>query len=232
MYRVAIVGRPNVGKSSLFNALVGYERALVSEYKGTTRDFIEEKFSINGVPIKLIDTAGIRESEDFVERLGIEKSKEKIEEADIVIFVFDASQGLTEEDLKIYNEIKHKNPIIVGNKIDIAKNEKSYYFKDIIFTSVKSQEGISKLEEEISKRISFIDNVDTDIYINLRHKEALEKALNILENLNKNLFFYENQKEILMLEIREAEKYLEEIIGVIATEDILGNIFSSFCIGK
>ncbi len=232
--KLAIVGRPNVGKSSLFNALVGYERAIVSDIKGTTRDFIEEEFSIRGYPVKLIDTAGIREAEDKIEKLGIEKAKEKINEADIVIFVFDASEGLTDEDLKILENVKDKNPIIVGNKIDlgIAESKIKDYYNDVIFVSTKTKEGLKNLEDEIINRLGLLDNIDTDVYINLRHQEALQKAKQILENLYQNLDYYENQKELIMLDIREANYHLKEILGEIHTEDVLGKIFSSFCIGK
>ncbi len=234
--KLAIVGRPNVGKSSLFNAFVGYERAIVSDIKGTTRDFIEEEFNIRGFPVKLIDTAGIRNAKDEIEKIGIEKSKEKIEEADIILFVFDASVGLTEEDKQIFNEIKHKNLIIIGNKIDLGIEENSIrdYFKDkqIVFTSSKTQEGLSLLEEKIIEKLGLLEDTDTDIYINIRHLQALEKAKEILEKVLNELTFYEYQKEILMLEIREANYYLKEIIGEIHTEELLGNIFSSFCIGK
>jgi tRNA modification GTPase len=232
--KLAIAGRPNVGKSSLFNAIVGYERAIVSDIKGTTRDFIEESLNIEGIPVKLIDTAGIRESSDQIEKIGIQKTKEKLNEADIVIFVFDASEGLTDEDIKIYEEIKHKLPIIVGNKTDLIldKKHKKYYFKDIIFTSTKTKEGIQNLEKEILKRLDLNEEKDSEIYINLRHQIALENSLRILEKIINNLEQYENFKEILILEIREAKEYLSEILGEITTEDILGNIFSTFCIGK
>ena len=232
--KLAIVGRPNVGKSSLFNALVGYERAIVSEYQGTTRDFIEESFSIQGIPVKLLDTAGIRETQDKIEKIGIEKALEKIQEADIVLFVFDASEGITEEDLKIYQLVKDKNPIIVGNKSDLIldKSSQKYYFKDIIFVSSKTQENLNKLEEKILQTLNLIEDSDTDIYINLRHYEALKKAKQILQEVLNNIENYRDQKEILMLELTEAEKYLEEITGEITTEDVLGNIFSKFCIGK
>ncbi|EDP74255.1 GTPase, partial [Hydrogenivirga sp. 128-5-R1-1] len=232
--KLAIAGRPNVGKSSLFNALIGYERAIVSEIKGTTRDFIEESFNIHGIPVKLIDTAGIREAGDKIEKIGIEKTKEKIKEADIVLFVFDAYEGLTEEDFKIYEDIKHKSPIIVANKSDLLldKYEKKYYFKDIIFTSTKTQEGIQELENKILNTLGLTEDTDSEVYINIRHQTVLEKSLKLLEKIYNNLKNYENFKEILMLEIREVKELLGEIIGEITTEDILGNIFSSFCIGK
>ncbi len=232
--KLAIVGRPNVGKSSLFNALIGYERAIVSEYKGTTRDFIEESLNIKGIPVKLLDTAGIRETEDKIEKIGIQKALEKVEEADIVLFVFDAYEGITEEDLKIYERIKGKNPIIVANKSDLVldKKEKKYYFKDILFVSSKTQENIDLLEETIFQKLGLLENKDEDIFINFRQYTKIKQAVEILENTLKDIEFYLDQKEILMLEIQEAEKHLEEITGEITTEDILGNIFSKFCIGK
>jgi tRNA modification GTPase len=232
--RLAIVGRPNVGKSSLFNALVGYERAIVSEYKGTTRDFIEESLMINGVPVKLLDTAGIRDTEDKIEKIGIEKALQKIKEADIVLFVFDASEGVTQEDIRIYELVKDKNPLIIGNKSDLVldKNEKKYYFKDVIFVSSKTLENFDLLEKRILRKLDLLEESDTDVYINLRHYESFKKAKEILEKIIKDIDFYTEQKEILMLELSEAEKYLEEITGEITTEDVLGNIFSRFCIGK
>ncbi len=232
--KLAIVGRPNVGKSSLFNALIGYERAIVSEYKGTTRDFIEESLNIKGIPVKLLDTAGIRETEDKIEKIGIQKALEKVEEADIVLFVFDAYEGITEEDLKIYERIKEKNPIIVANKSDLVldKKEKKYYFKDILFVSSKTQENIDLLEETIFQKLGLLENKDEGIFINFRQYTKIKQAVEILENTLKDIEFYLDQKEILMLEIQEAEKHLEEITGEITTEDILGNIFSKFCIGK
>jgi tRNA modification GTPase len=232
--KLAIVGKPNVGKSSLFNALVGYERAIVSEYRGTTRDFIEEVVSIKGIPVKLLDTAGIRETQDKIEKIGIQKAIEKIEEADIILFVFDAAEGITQEDLEIYEKIKNKNPIIVGNKSDLVldKSAKKYYFKDIIFVSSKTLENISQLEEKIFQTLGLLEEKEEEIFINLRHYNKLKQAERIIKHLIQNLETYNYQREILMLDIREAEKFLEEITGEITTEDILGNIFSRFCIGK
>ena len=232
--KLAIVGKPNVGKSSLFNALIGYERAIVSHMKGTTRDFIEERLIIKGIPVKLLDTAGIRKTEDHIEKIGIEKSLEKVNEADIVIFVFDASEGIDKDDLEIYQMIKNKDPIVVGNKSDLTldKNEKKYYFKDVIFVSSKTLENLDLLEEKILQKLNLLEESDTDVYINLRHYESFKKAKDILEKVIKDFEFYIDQKEILMLEISEAEKNLEEITGQITTEDVLGNIFGKFCIGK
>ena len=237
--KLAIVGRTNVGKSSLFNALVGYERAIVSDIEGTTRDFIEEIVSIKGIPVKLLDTAGIRETKDKIEKIGIERAKAKIEEADIVIFVFDVSVGLTDEDLKIYEQVKDKNPIVVGNKIDLLKNKENldklkekYYFKNIIFVSSKTNLNLNLLEEEIFKRLGLLEEQDREVYINLRHYNLLKNSKEKLEYILENLEELIEHKELLMLNIREAQNYLEEIVGLITTEDILGNIFQNFCIGK
>jgi len=232
--KLAIVGRPNVGKSSLFNALIGYERAIVSEYKGTTRDFIEETVTIKGIPVRLLDTAGLRETKDYIEKIGIQKARERIKEADIVLFVFDAHEGWTNEDKKLYEEIEYKQPIVVGNKIDLGldKNHRNYYFKDIIYVSSKTKQGIDLLEEKLFEKLNLTEDQDSEVYINLRHYKALEKSKEILENSIRNLNTLINQKEILMLDLQEAEKHLEEILGIITTEDVLGNIFSNFCIGK
>ena len=237
--KLAIVGRTNVGKSSLFNALVGYDRAIVSDIEGTTRDFIEESISIRGIPVRLLDTAGIRETEDKIEKIGIERAKAKIDEADIVIFVFDVSKGLTEEDLAIYEQVKDKNPIIVGNKIDLIKDDKNldilkekYYFKNIIFVSSKTHLNLNLLEEEIFKKLGLLEEQEREVYINLRHHNLLKNSKEKIEYILENLEELIEHKELLMLDIREALSYLEEIVGTITTEDILGNIFKNFCIGK
>ncbi|MCX7761144.1 MAG: tRNA uridine-5-carboxymethylaminomethyl(34) synthesis GTPase MnmE [Hydrogenothermaceae bacterium] len=231
--KLAIVGRPNVGKSSLFNAFIGYERSIVSDISGTTRDFIEERVKIKDIPIILLDTAGIRETTDKIEKLGIEIAKRKIEEADIVIFVFDVSEGLTEEDLKIYHEIKDKNHIIVGNKVDLGKKDLDNFIKsdNIIYTSSVSAIGLKELEEKILEKVGISEKED-EVYINLRQKILIEKAIEGIKSIEEEIGFLIDNKEILMLNIQEVEKNLDEIIGFITTEDILGSIFSKFCIGK
>ena len=231
--KLAIVGRPNVGKSSLFNALVGYERSIVSQYQGTTRDFIEETLKIKDIPVILLDTAGIRETSEYVEKLGIERSKQKIEEADIILFVIDGSEGFTDEDKKIYDEIKNKTHIVVINKADLITKPLDIFEKSdiIVYTSTITLQGIKDLEEKIVEILGITETED-EIFINLRHytllKQAIEKIQKIIENIN---FLIEN-KEILMLDLQEVLNYLEEIVGQITTEDVLGNIFSKFCIGK
>lgn len=231
--KLAIVGRPNVGKSSLFNTLIGYERSIVSEISGTTRDFIEERVNIRDIPIVLLDTAGIRETIDKIEKIGIEIARKKIEEADIVIFVFDASTGFNKEDLDIYTQIKSKNHIIVGNKADLGIKSIDFLEKtdNIIYTSSVSGIGISELESKIVEKVGLSDFED-DVYVNLRQQTLIENALNNIDGIFKEIDFLINNKEILMLHIQEIEKELDEIIGYITSEDILGNIFSRFCIGK
>jgi tRNA modification GTPase len=231
--KLAIVGRPNVGKSSLFNAMVGYERSIVSEYKGTTRDFIEESLKINDIPVILLDTAGLRETSEYIEKIGIEKAKQKIEEADIVLFVIDALEGFTDEDKKIHDEIKNKTHIIVINKSDLITKPLDIFEKsdNIIYTSSKTYQGIKELEEKIVEILGITETED-DVFINLRHYNLLKQAKEKIENIFLNLDFLIDNKEILMLDLQEVLNYLQEIVGLITTEDVLGNIFSKFCIGK
>ncbi|WP_028950143.1 tRNA uridine-5-carboxymethylaminomethyl(34) synthesis GTPase MnmE [Sulfurihydrogenibium subterraneum] len=231
--KLAIVGRPNVGKSSLFNALVGYERSIVSEYQGTTRDFIEETLKIKDIPVILLDTAGIRETAEYIEKLGIERSKQKIEEADIILFVIDGSEGFTDEDKKIYDEIKNKTHIVVINKADLITKPLDIFEKSdiIIYTSTITLQGIKDLEEKIVEILGITETED-EIFINLRHYTLLKQAIEKIEKILVNIQFLIENKEILMLDLQEVLNYLEEIVGQITTEDVLGNIFSKFCIGK
>jgi tRNA modification GTPase len=231
--KLAIVGRPNVGKSSLFNALVGYERAIVSEIQGTTRDFIEESLKIRDIPVILLDTAGLRDTEDKIEKIGIEKAQEKINEADIILFVIDASSGFTEEDKKIYDKIKDKPHIIVVNKSDLNNKPIDFFEKydNIVYTSVINNQGIKELEEKIITSLGIIEKED-DLFINLRQSTLLKQAKEKIEEIENHIDFLINNKEILMIYIQEALNYLDEVVGAISTEDVLDNIFSKFCIGK
>jgi tRNA modification GTPase len=231
--KLAIVGRPNVGKSSLFNALVGYERAIVSEIQGTTRDFIEESLKIKDIPVILLDTAGLRDTEDKIEKIGIEKAQEKINEADIILFVIDASSGFTEEDKKIYDKIKDKPHIIVVNKSDLNNKPIDFFEKydNIVYTSVINNQGIKELEEKIITSLGIIEKED-DLFINLRQSTLLKQAKEKIEEIENHINYLINNKEILMIYIQEALNYLDEVVGAISTEDVLDNIFSKFCIGK
>ncbi|WP_461829898.1 tRNA uridine-5-carboxymethylaminomethyl(34) synthesis GTPase MnmE [Aquifex sp.] len=232
--KLAIVGRPNVGKSSLFNALLKEERAIVTDIEGTTRDYIEETLQIKGIPVRLIDTAGIRETQDIVEKIGVERSKKKIEEADLVLFVIDGSRELTEEDLKIYESIKNKERIIVVNKVDLPLRANLEIFKgeNIIKVSALTGEGLDKLSEEILKKVGVQLEESVNIYVSLRHETLLKKAKEVLERFKEEYKEKDISPEIAMLDLREASDYLGEILGEITTEDVLGKIFSTFCIGK
>lgn len=232
-----IVGKPNVGKSSLLNALVKEKRAIVTDVPGTTRDAIEEYISIEGIPVKIIDTAGIRETDDIVEKIGVEKSKEKIDEADLVILMLDLSSKLSHEDREIIKYIKDKKYIILLNKSDldgkIEREElqglKSKYITNI---SVKTGEGLNLVKEHI-KDLFFKGEVKTEgIFVtNIRHKESLIRAKENLEASLKALE-YTSAIDLASIDIRNAWMNLGEITGEALEEDIIHKIFSEFCLGK
>lgn len=232
-----IVGKPNVGKSSLLNALLREKRAIVTDIPGTTRDVIEEYINIDGVPVKIIDTAGIRETEDIVEKIGVEKSREKINEADLVILMLDASRDLDSEDIEIINYIKDKKYVVLLNKSDLdnkinKEDIKTLNSKYIFEISAKTGEGLESLKEAI-KDLFFKGEVtakDT-IITNTRHKEALMRAK---ESLNSGLLALKNTMaiDLASIDIRAAWASLGEITGETLEEDIIDKIFSEFCIGK
>ncbi|NPA41308.1 MAG: tRNA uridine-5-carboxymethylaminomethyl(34) synthesis GTPase MnmE [Aquificae bacterium] len=232
--KLAIVGKPNVGKSSLFNALLKEDRAIVTDIEGTTRDFIEESLNLRGIPVRLIDTAGIRQTSDPVEKIGVQRSLKKIEEADVILFVVDASSSLTEEDLRIYETVKNRDLIVVLNKIDLGEVVPLEIFKghSIIKVSALTGTGLQNLEEEILKKAGAIAQEGLNIYVSLRHEELLRKSKEVLESFLERYREEDISPEIAMLDIREASDCLGEIVGEVTTEDILGNIFSRFCIGK
>ncbi len=232
-----IVGKPNVGKSSLLNALVKEKRAIVTDVPGTTRDVIEEYISIEGIPVKIIDTAGIRETEDVVEKIGVEKSKEKIDEADLVILILDLSSKLSHEDREIIEYIKDKKYIVLLNKSDLdgkiereeLQSLKSKYITNI---SVKTGEGLDSVKEHI-KDLFFNGEIKTEgVFVtNNRHKESLIRAK---ENLESSLaaLEYTSAIDLASIDIRNAWMNLGEITGEALEEDIIHKIFSEFCLGK
>jgi tRNA modification GTPase len=237
---VAIVGKPNAGKSTLLNTLLQEERAIVSEIPGTTRDTIEDEVTIGGVLFRFIDTAGLRNTTDTIEAIGVSKALEKIKAASIVIYLFDVNEisarelKLNLEELRIHNS--NSEMIAVGNKIDtdteqyIRKEFSSV--NDLIFISAKSQENIDALK---SRLISIFDknttNVPETVVTNARHVEALSHASHSLERvfdgLNSNI-----SGDLVAMDIRDALHYLGLITGEITTDDLLGSIFTRFCIGK
>lgn len=237
--KTAIIGKPNAGKSSLLNAILKEDRAIVTEYEGTTRDTIEEFVTINGIPLKLIDTAGIRETKDEVEKIGIAKSREIAKEADLVISIFDSTKDLTEEDLEILQLIKDKKAIIILNKIDLTTvlQEKDTRLQEvshhIIKMSALNQRGIDKLYEEITQLFQLNEiNLDNEIIItNIRHKNLITKAI---QNVKKTKETVEQEMplDIIAIFIKDILEDLGNITGEIVNEDIINEIFSKFCLGK
>lgn len=237
--KTAIIGKPNAGKSSLLNAILKEDRAIVTEYEGTTRDTIEEFVNIEGVPLKLIDTAGIRDAKDEVEKIGIKKSKEIANDADLVIAIFDSSKELTVEDEEILNIIKNKKSIILLNKADLNSvlTENDAKFKEITENVIKISAlngvGLEKLYNLISKMFSLEEiNVDNDVIVtNLRHKNLISKAI---ENVKKakNTVQENMPIDIIAIFIKDILDDLGNITGEVVTDDIINEIFSKFCLGK
>lgn len=237
--KTAIIGKPNAGKSSLLNAILKEDRAIVTEYEGTTRDTIEEFVNIEGVPLKLIDTAGIRDAKDEVEKIGIKKSKEIANDADLVIAIFDSSKELTVEDEEILNIIKNKKSIILLNKADLNSvlTENDAKFKEItenvIKISVLNGVGLEKLYNLISKMFSLEEiNVDNDVIVtNLRHKNLISKAIGNVKKA-KNTVQENMPIDIIAIFIKDILEDLGNITGEVVTDDIINEIFSKFCLGK
>lgn len=237
--KTAIVGKPNAGKSSLLNAIVKEERAIVTQYEGTTRDTIEEFVTINGIPLKLIDTAGIRQAKDEVEKIGIKKAKEIAKEADLVIAIFDSSKDLSTEDLEILDLIKNKKTIIILNKADLKPalqpndTRLTAISKHIIKISALNHIGIEELYEEITKLFQLNEiNLDNEIVItNLRHKNLITKAI---ENVKKTKETIEQKMplDIVAIFIKDILEDLGNITGEMVSEDIINEIFAKFCLGK
>ncbi|KAB3533835.1 tRNA uridine-5-carboxymethylaminomethyl(34) synthesis GTPase MnmE [Alkaliphilus pronyensis] len=234
-----IVGKPNVGKSSLLNSLLREARAIVTEVPGTTRDVIEEQLNIQGIPIKLIDTAGIRETEDIVEKIGVGKSKELFNKADLVIFMLDASRELTNEDLQIIEMIKDKKIIVLinktdlPNKLDIAKICHLIGERSIIKTSLKEEVGLDELENVLVNMVykGEVKSNSNLMIANVRHKDALERALN---SLKEGIEAIRRQMPMDFIEVdyKNVWDYLGEITGDTVGEDLIDHIFANFCIGK
>lgn len=235
--KTAIVGKPNVGKSSLLNSVLREERAIVTHVAGTTRDIIEEVINLKGIPLVLVDTAGIRKTEDIVETIGVEKSKELMETADLILFVIDGSEELTDEDFKIHEKIKAANVIGIINKIDVEKKVDVTALDKVenwIEISAKESIGIDEMESRIYSYIvkgDVEDNSQKLIITNVRHKSALEKTKdavkNIFETIESGL-----PMDLIAVDLKEGLDALSEVTGEISSEDLLDHIFKNFCVGK
>ena len=236
--KTAIIGKPNAGKSSLLNAMLKETRAIVTEYAGTTRDTIEEYINLKGIPLKIIDTAGIRDTDNEIEKIGIDKSRKAIKEADLIIAIFDGSKELDKDDDKIIELIKKKNAIIVINKQDIIEpNEKILskldIGKPIVVISALKSIGIEELYKNILKMFE-TDKILTDssfVVTNLRHKNSISKAK---ENVCKSLKTINDNMpiDVVAIQIKSVLEELGTITGESISEDIIKDIFKKFCLGK
>jgi tRNA modification GTPase len=236
----AIVGRPNVGKSSLLNALLQRDRAIVTEIPGTTRDVLEEYLNIKGLPLQIMDTAGIRQSEDLAEKEGVRRSLKSIENADLVVAIFDGSMPPGKEDLEVIEKVKNKNTIYILNKSDLPavsdpNSFLSFSLHPSTFLKISATrgDGIEELKDKIvdSCLKDWKEEREGVVISNLRHKNLIEHAAVSLEEAIKAL--REDQPlEIIAIELRNSLDSLGEIVGAVTTEDILNKIFSDFCIGK
>jgi tRNA modification GTPase len=235
--KVAIVGKPNAGKSTLLNSLLNENRAIVSEIAGTTRDTIEEVINIDGILFRLIDTAGIRESKDVIELIGVERSREKMKEADIVVYMFDVegeSRGELEAAVAQLREV-NSNYLLIGNKADISGEESAavkFEGTEALYISAKTHHHVDALKERlVDKVLQGQVNTESTIVTNARHYNALMQVSNAIRDVRTGM---ENKipGDLLALDIRRALHYLGEITGEITNEDQLDYIFSKFCIGK
>lgn len=227
--KIAVVGCPNVGKSSLFNALLNMQRAIVTDIAGTTRDTISETIDINGIPATLIDTAGIRETQDIVESIGVDMAKDCIKQSDIVLFLTDLTEEINEEDLMIKNSIENEKIIFVGTKSDIAKDRVNN--EDFFKISSITGEGLEELKKEISEKAGLKTFEDMEFMLNSRQVECLRRAQEALKTSLQNLQANE-LPDFISIDLKTALIALGEATGETVTEELLDNIFSNFCIGK
>ncbi|WP_170075874.1 tRNA uridine-5-carboxymethylaminomethyl(34) synthesis GTPase MnmE [Paraclostridium dentum] len=237
--KTVIVGKPNVGKSSLLNAVLGENRAIVTDIPGTTRDVIEEFVNIKGIPLKIVDTAGIRETEDVVEKIGVEKSKEFFNSADLSIVVLDSSRELEIEDIEILEAVQPNKTIVLLNKtdldqvIDIEKIKQFVDEKNIITISALQHEGIEKIHDKIEDMVfeGTVRNSSDLVVTNSRHKDALYKAKQSISDALTAIDSY-MPLDFIEVDFKNIWDYLGYINGDTVTEDLLDTIFSNFCIGK
>ena len=229
--KTVILGKPNVGKSSLLNALLEEDKAIVTDVKGTTRDIVEGSIIVGGVKLNLIDTAGVRKSNDLVEKIGIEKSLNLIDEAELILLVLDSSDELTKEDKFLLDKTKDKKRIVIMNKSDLENNNK--YNKDVIRISAKTNTGIENVKDKIKElfNVGTFLNKNLTFFTNVRQISLLKSAIESLEAVEKGV---KEKREVDLIEIdlKLAWERLGDIIGANYTEELIDNLFSRFCLGK
>ena len=237
--RIAIVGKPNVGKSSLMNGLLKESRAIVTEVPGTTRDTIEEALSIRNIPVYLVDTAGIRDTSDKVEKIGIEKSKEAFNNADFVIFIIDGSRALSIEDEQIADHLEGKKSLVLINKCDLSRAvdikdvRKLVPDADIIETSLADGSGIDEIEEFIENMVygGEISQSHSTMVNNVRHIDLLARSRDSLNDA-RSMTAAGQALEFIEVDVRSAYESLGEITGETVSDDIINEVFARFCLGK
>lgn len=230
-FTLAVVGRPNVGKSSLFNRLLEQDRAIVTEIPGTTRDVISETLTLSGIPVRLVDTAGIREGQDIVEKLGIERSFQAVADADLTLLVFDVSQESTSEDQSLIRRLADRQPVLIGNKVDLATDRVAD--EKVVLVSAMTGEGISELRGEILRRLApdGLASPESGCITSVRHEALLREAFEALQNARRAIEF-SIPHEMLLMDLYAALRPIDAITGATTADDILHRIFSTFCIGK
>lgn len=229
---IAIVGRPNVGKSSILNKLIEQDKAIVTNIPGTTRDIVEANYNLEGINLNLIDTAGIRETNDIVEQIGVEKSKKTIKDADLILLVLNNNEKLTEEDKKLLNETKNKQRIIVVNKTDLKTNLEIKE-SNIVKTNTQEEEGLTQLKNKI-KELFKLDKIKTNDFYYVSTLEQLQKIENCKQNITSIKEGIKNNSpiDIIEIDLKVIWQTLGEVIGETYTEELLDNLFKNFCVGK
>lgn len=235
----AIIGRPNVGKSSLMNTLVQENKAIVTDVPGTTRDIIEEYVNVRGVPLRLVDTAGIRETEDIVEKIGVERSRQVLQESDLILFVINFNEELTEEDMKLFETVQGLDYIVIVNKtdleqkVDLEKVKELAGDRPVITTSLVVEEGVERLEKAIASTFfeGEIDTGDMTYVSNIRHIQLLKQAKQALEDAMEGIELG-MPLDIVQIDVTRTWEILGEIVGDTASDSLIDQLFSQFCLGK
>ena len=227
---VALAGLPNAGKSSLLNYLAGYEAAIVTEIEGTTRDVLREHISLKGIPLKINDTAGLRESDNPIEQEGIRRAWNAIADADVVLYLVDSSKGLSDADHRIIDQLPTENLQLVFSKSDLVAPGRTSV-DDALYISTVSGAGMESLIERITGQISDYNQDKQAFMARRRHVDALQRALECIRQATAT-FSDTRSGELMAEDLRGAQRYLNEITGEFTSDDLLGKIFSTFCIGK